>query len=181
MAVKVLVKAEDLFQVGEDKRVELVKGEIVEMSPTGMEHGAIVVNLAMLIGGYVHANGLGRVYAGEPGVILERDPDTVRAPDLMFIAASRLPAQGTPAGFGDVVPDLAVEVVSPNDRWSEIEEKVDDYLAAGVRMIWVVNPKTRSVHVYRPSSDARRILESDTLQGEEVLSGFAVPAKDLFK
>ena len=179
MEVKQLLRAEDVLTMG-DQRVELVKGELVQMTSTGMEHGGIVSILTVLVGGHVRANRLGRTYGAETGVVLTRDPDTVRAPDLMFISATRLQGRGDLPGFSDLVPDLAAEVVSPHDYWGEVEEKVAEYLAAGVRLIWVVNPKTKSVHVYRPGNEVLRVSGDDELTGGEVLPGFAVQVSELF-
>jgi Uma2 family endonuclease len=179
MEVKTLLRAEDVLTMG-DQRVELVKGELLQMTPTGMEHGGIVSTLTVLVGGYVRAHQLGRTYGAETGVILTRDPDTVRAPDLMFIAAARLKEHGDLAGFSDLVPDLAIEVVSPHDYWGAVEEKVAEYLAAEVRLVWVVSPKTKSVHVYRPGNEVLRLSGDDELSGADVLPGLALKVSELF-
>ncbi len=181
MEVKTLLTADDLLTIGKDKSIELVRGELVEMTPSGMAHGGIVSTLNIIVGGYVRANKLGRTYGAETGVVLERNPDTVRAPDFMFIATPRLSLQGDALGFSDLAPDLAVEVVSPGDRWDEVEEKVTEYLNAGVRMIWVVTPKTRSVHVYRPRKEVLRLSGQDRLLGEDVLPGFEISVTELFE
>lgn len=180
MEVTQLLRAEDVLTLG-DQRVELVKGELIQMAPTGMEHGGIVSILTVLVGGYVRAKRLGRTYGAETGVVLSREPDTVRAPDLMFISAIRLKGHGDLTGFSDLVPDLAAEVVSPHDYWGAVEEKVAEYLAAGVRLVWVINPKTKSAHVYRSGNEVLWLSGDDELTGADVLPGFAVKVSELFE
>jgi Uma2 family endonuclease len=181
MAVKVLLTADDLLEMSGVGRSELVKGELVTMTPSGGEHGILTVAVGTLLLNFVKPRRLGQVFGAETGIITGRNPDTVRAADAIFMSNERLARVSDLSKFLDVAPDLVVEVVSPTDRWSEVEEKVKEYLDIGVRLVWVLNPKTRSIHVYRPSSEVRRLVETDTLDGEDVLPGFSVPVKELFE
>src|SRR3954452_24163149 len=140
---KTLLTADELLSLPDDgMRHELVRGELKTMPPAGGEHGLVAGKLFGRV--FVHAdtNQLGYVFAAETGVFVEQDPDTVRAPDVAFIARARLPGGRAPRGFLRVVPDLVAEVVSPGDRASELEEKVQTWLHAGVRLVWVVYPST---------------------------------------
>ena len=159
---------------------ELVKGELRQMSPAGSEHGAIVVNITGLLWQHVKSNGLGVCFAAETGFKIASDPDTVRAPDVAFVRRERIPETGIPKNFWAIAPDLAVEVVSPGDTYGEMEEKVEDWLAAGARAVWVVNPKLRSVTVYRSPTDVARLSEADELGGGEVVPGFRCKVSEIF-
>jgi len=172
--------AADLWRWPEDGlRHELVRGEVVSMVPPGVEHGLLAATLAERLKGHVRTCRLGWVLT-ETGYILSRDPDTVRAPDVSFLAAARVPRGSVPCGFAEGAPDLAVEVVSPSDRHSEVQERVQDYLRAGARQVWVIEPRTRSVTVYAPDGTAQVLREEDTLTGGDLLPGFALPVHELF-
>ncbi len=150
------------------------------MTPAGFEHGRIAMRLGWRIGRYVEEHDLGEVLAAETGFTLERDPDTVRAPDVAFVRKERVPPSSERRRFAELGPDLVVEVVSPGDRAAAIEEKVQDYLHAGVRLIWVVYPDTKSVTEYRPATQAKSFGLEDELQGYDVLPGFICPVAQLF-
>jgi Uma2 family endonuclease len=155
------------------KSVELVKGRLVVREPPGMQHGRIVAELAYRLTDYVKAGDLGRVYAAETGFKLARDPDTVRAPDIAFVARERLPAV-EPEGYAELAPDLAVEVLSPSDRPGELLAKVADWLNAGTRLVWVVDPSRRQVRIYRDDGSESLLAEGSEVEGEGVLPGFAL-------
>ena len=174
------VTAEELFASGDGGPVELIKGNLVMMSPAGGKHGKVANWIAHLLTGHSAAADLGEVTAAETGFLIGRSPDTVRAPDVGFVAASRVPPDGPPDSYWPFAPDLAVEVVSPSDRWTEIEAKARMWLEAGTRLVWVVDPHTRSVHVYRQTCDALRLVENDQLSGEDILPGFEVRVSQLF-
>jgi Uma2 family endonuclease len=175
------VTADELFaKPGDGFRYELVKGELRKMSPAGSEHGAIIINITFLIVRHVKANDLGVCFGAETGFKIASDPDTVRAPDLAFVRRERVPESGVPKKFWPGAPDLAVEVLSPGDSLEEVEEKVEDWLAAGTRAVWVVSPKRRGVTVYRSMSDAARLSESDELDGGEVVPGFRCKVSEIF-
>lgn len=166
-----------------ERRLELVEGEIVEMTRSGGEHGEVAGNLFGIQWNYVHEHRLGRLSAAETGYILWKNPepngrDTVRAPDVGFVRMERAPE---PFGerFIPFAPDLAVEVVSPGDAAAEIEFKVSQYLRYGVQVVWVVYPATRAIMVHRRDC-IQRLTEEDTLNGEETLPGFQVKVSAVF-
>ncbi len=181
MAVKTLLTADDLLQMSDLGRVELVRGELIKKTPSGGEHGKSTMKVGSRLLNFIEPRKLGAVFGAETGIVISHDPDTVRGADAAYMSTERLARVEDLTKFLDVAPDLVVEVVSPTDRWSEIEEKVAEYLGIGVRLVWLLNPRTRSVHIYRPSSEVRRIREGDTLDGEDVLPGFAVSVKELFE
>src|SRR6185295_18560486 len=136
------MNADELLEMPDDGyRYELVKGELIQMAPTGDEHGEVTMGLAVSLYLHVKKHNLGRVYAAETGFKLEADPDTVRAPDIAFVSRERVEATGTIPGFRSGAPDLVVEVLSPSDRIGKVEAKVEQWLEAGARMVWVVGPK----------------------------------------
>lgn len=149
------------------------------MTPVGMEHGGVVINLGRLLSAYARENRLGLV-GTEIGFRLHRDPDTVRAPDIAFVARDRLPTEGIPKKFADFPPNLAVEVVSPEDTASEVLKKVEEYLAAGVGLVWVVDPGTRTVTVYRSLQDVKILTADQALDGGDELPGFRVEVAEIF-
>lgn len=161
------------------RRLELVQGKVYEMPLGGGEHGYIAGNIGSLLGVHVRANGLGMMFAAETGFFIRRNPDTVRAPDAAFIARERLPAREELRGYVEVMPDLVVEVVSPGDRPREVQDKVAEWLNAGVRLVWVIYPATRSAIAYRSLTEATHLSESDTLDGAEVVPGFACQLREV--
>jgi Uma2 family endonuclease len=161
-------------------RYELVRGELRKMSPAGTEHGAVVWNLSGLLAPYLRGHNLGQGFGAETGFKIASDPDTVRAADIAFVRRERIPETGIPDNFWETFPDLAVEVVSPGDRYAEIEEKVGDWLGAGVRAVWIVSPKQRSVAVYRSMTDVTHLSEGDELDGGEVVPGFRCKVAEIF-
>jgi Uma2 family endonuclease len=164
-------------------RSELVRGRIVCANPTSPEHGRIEANFASELRSFVQARRLGRVLVGEVGVYTGRSPDTVRGADVLYISTERLERCADPKrGFLDVAPDLVVEVLSPGDAPADVEEKLREYLACGVRLVWLADPSTRSVRTYRsPSPSEVEVLgEHDELTGDPVLPGFSVPIERLF-
>jgi Uma2 family endonuclease len=163
-----------------DQRRELVKGELRTMAPAGFDHGAIIINLARLLANHIKANRLGVVLGAETGFKLKSNPDTVRGADIAFVAASRIPASGRPVGFWPGAPDLAVEVLSPSDTVEEAEEKVNDYLDAGCRMVWVVSPRLRTVTTYRPGQAPAIVGEKQELDGQDVVPGFGCKVAEIF-
>ena len=151
------------------------------MSPAGNIHGRIALRLGGLIGVYVDQNSLGAAYAAETGFIIDRDPDTVLAPGVSFVTQERLDQVGPVVGFWPGAPDLAAEVVSPSDSWSEVEEKALRWLDAGVQIVWVVDPRQQNVMVYRSRSEIRVLVGGDTLEAEPLLPGWSVPVDQLFR
>jgi Uma2 family endonuclease len=145
---KTLLTSDDLWKIVADgSRYELSRGELLPMTPVGMQHAAIVMRLGELLTRFVRDKHLG-VVGVEGGFNLHRDPDTLRAPDLHFVSRDRIAKEGIGVKFADYPPDLAVEVLSPEDTASEVQKKVEEYLAGGVRLIWIVEPATKTVMVY---------------------------------
>ena len=158
---------------------ELVDGELHRMTPAGYEHGRICGNLTVVLGWYVRHNKLGVICTSETGFVLKRDPDTVRAPDLAFIAAENAPE--LESAFYPGAPDLAVEVVSPGDRVQEVEDKAGAWVDAGASLVWVVWPSTRSVSIHRPQAKVVTLGEAETLDGGQVVPGFTCPVREIFE
>jgi len=179
MATAEITTAEQLFREPGLGRCELLRGELVLMSPSGSLHAIVAATLGGILYDYVTQRKLGSVFGAEGGFRIGHDPDTVRAPDAAFVSAARMPAS-IPAGFFPGPPDLAVEVLSPSDRASEVLTKVSDWLEAGCRIVWVVDPEAQSVTVYAPDKAMRILHRSDALTGEEVLPGFQVELSKLF-
>ena len=180
-----LVSADDLPTLSsrlaaQGKRTELVRGDLVVMAPAGGRHGHIAHRLSLFIGNHVLEQNLGQVFAAETGFLIRRDPDTVRAPDVAFVAAGRLSDGELPPGFLELPPDLAVEVVSPSDSSAAVRDKVRDWLEAGTPLVWVVYPDSRSVTVHRQGGQPQQLSETDSLSGAPALPDFAVPVRDLF-
>ena len=166
------VTAEELLQLSkEDFYGELIQGVLVEEMPPGVRHALIVAKLIALLLSYVEEKDLGSVLA-DAGIWTERNPDTVRAPDVQFFDHNRLPPGAATAGYAEVAPNLAVEVWSPNDSHRALGEKAIMWLNVGVQMVWVVLPETRSVDVYLSGQDTIRLSDTDSLEGLDVLPGF---------
>jgi Uma2 family endonuclease len=155
-------------------RTELVRGRLIVHEPAGGRHGRIAATIVIEIGIYLRLHPIGTVYAADTGFTIERKPDTVRAPDVAYIRADRVPADDGVA-FAEIAPDLAVEVVSPGDRAGAVRTKVAQWLRAGTLLVWVVDPRRRSARVYRTDGHARLVAESDMIEGEDVLPGFRAP------
>lgn len=177
-----LVTAAELLEWQDDgKRRELIRGEVIEMSPAGREHGKIAMRFGSALEQYVATQGLGEVYAAETGFRLSLEPDTVRAPDVSFVARERAEAITDVTGYLPGAPDLAVEVVSPSDRFSAVEEKVWEWLNAGARMVVVLNPRSRTATVYRSRTDIVVLQESEALDGGDVVPGWSVSLREMFR
>ena len=180
-ALKKLFTAEELLCLSATgNRLELVKGKVYEMAPAGGRHGYAANRAAARLTVHTDSTGLGHVFTAETGFLIHRDPDTVRAPDVSFVSVSRLALNDISDGYIDMAPDLAVEVVSPNDRRREVQEKVEEWLNAGVRLVWVLYPATRSAIIYRSLNDVTNLAADDFLDGEEVVPGFTCRVGDLF-
>ncbi|MGE5192503.1 MAG: Uma2 family endonuclease [Deltaproteobacteria bacterium] len=176
-----LLTADDLWKTPDHGgRCELVKGELRPMSPADSGHGAFSMNLAAPLHQFVRAKKLGIVMAAETGFIIERDPDTVRAPDAAFIRHDRVAAAGVSVKFWVGAPDLAVETMSPTDTVYEVDQKVQEWLAAGTRLVWVINPQQQTVTVYGPDHTATILGVADTLDGADVVPGFQISVAEIF-
>jgi Uma2 family endonuclease len=158
----------------------LVAGEVKKMTPPGWKHGVVVGRLSLLLTQFVEQHDLGLVLEGDAGFVLAREPDTVRAPDYAFIRKDRLPAEEPEEAYWPGPPDLAVEVISPGDTVHEIDDEVKAWLDAGTLMVWVVNPKSRSVTVYRSATNIKTLAGNEELSGEDVVAGFRCRVRDVF-
>ncbi len=174
-----LVTAEELFNYPDTRRYELVRGILRVSEPPGGIHGRLAMKLGSRLDLHVTRLGLGTVLV-ETGYLLERGPDTVRGPDVSFVSTTRLPPDRIPEQFIAGAPDLAIEILSPGDRWAEVEQKVADYLGAGARRVWLVDPKERRVIVRYPDRPSRVLTDRDILDGEDVVPGFELPLAELF-
>lgn len=168
------------WQGDPDKRYELVDGEIITMAPPGGEHGEITFKSGHIVGIYVEANRLGKMYAAETGFLLRRNPDRVRAPDFAFIAAGRLPGDRSPKGYIEIAPDFVIEVVSPNDTADDVQTRVEDWLNAGATVVWTIYPTQKSVLIWHSLDRAERRTGEDELDAEPAIPGFRCPASTLF-
>jgi Uma2 family endonuclease len=176
------VTAEELLEIPNDGlRRELVRGKVRTMAPAGSAHGRIAMNLASSLAGHVEPQNLGVVFAAEIGFRISSDPDTVRAPDVAFVRRERVEAAGETEGYWPGAPDLAIEVVSPNDRFAEVEEKVADWLASGTRMVLIANPRGKTVTVRYPEGEALILSEEEPIEGGEVIPGWILPVADAFR
>ncbi len=173
-----ITTAEGLLRAGDIGRCELVRGKLVMMVRAGADHGRVANEVAYRLTEFVRSRQLGSVFAAETGFFLSRDPDTVRAPDAGFVRAGRPAAPAS--GYYPGPPDLAVEVLSPDDRPGYVREKVAEWLKAGTRAVWVVDPHARAVTVHEPGRKPRVLPESQVLSGGEVLPGFELPVREIF-
>lgn len=174
-----LLTLEELADAVGDRPGELIDGRFVPMSPTGWPHARAEVKVTSRLEHFAEASGLGTVLGGEAGIIIRRGPDTVRGADVAYISRERL-AQASPDGYLDVAPELIVEIVSPNDRWTDITAKLEDYFSIGVELVWLVDPQRRRVSCYRSPTELALLGPGDTLTAEPMLPGFALPVAGLF-
>ena len=176
-----LLTADDLLRLYADGvRGELIRGALSETMPAGLRHGQIAVNLAILLGVFVKPKKLGVLAGSDSGVLLERDPDTVREPDVAFFSAEKIPPDADIPGYAEVAPDLVVEIVSPTDRLSAVNDKALMWLRYGVRLVWVVRPEERLVDVHRDGHPVVTLDESAALDGHDVLPGFSCAVREVF-
>ena len=181
MTTTTLITAEELLLLPDNHmRHELVRGELREMAPAGEEHGDLAMSAAGSLWQHVGNHRLGKVYAAETGFILARNPDTVRAPDVAFVCQEKLDAVPRGRSYRSGAPDLAIEVISPNDSYTEVKEKVMEWLDAGCRMVITIDPRRRVVTVYRSRHDIEILTEEDTLSGGDVVEGWELPLSVLF-
>jgi Uma2 family endonuclease len=174
-----LMTAEDLLALGTDFHGELVRGRLKEMAPASWKHGKYGYRVAAIIGRFVDDHRLGVVVTAETGFVLSRDPDVVRAPDAAFITAARA-AAADENGFFKGPPDLAVEVLSPNDKIFDVDEKIADFLNAGCRAVWIINPKLKTLTVHSAGQQALVYQENQSVDGGDVLPGFTSRVAEFF-
>jgi Uma2 family endonuclease len=176
-----LITGEEFYRMPGMERRELIKGRPGPMTPPpGYDHGEVVGNVFAEIRQFVRAHDLGRVATGEAGLYTGRDPDTVRGADVIYISHERY-ARRTAGVYLDVAPDLIAEVLSPSNTPAAVQEKVEEYLNAGVRLVWLVDPEKRRVTAYRSLTDKRQFAADQDLPGDDVLPGFSIPVARLFE
>ena len=181
MATTKLVTVEELEQMPDDgNHYELIRGELICMSPSGERHGDVSMNIAGAMWSFVRRGQLGKVLVADVGFVLARDPDVVLAPDVSFVRADRLLPERDPSRFPQLAPDIAVEVISPSDRAGHISAKVMEYLDAGVRILWLVDPGRQIVTVYTPDRTGRIFGVEEVLDGGDVLHCFSLTIAEIF-
>ncbi len=177
-----LLTAEEYGRLADDGRVtELVRGMIVELNRPFTSHGYLVYRVAMLLGQFVDQHRLGRIVTGDAGVVTQRDPDTVRGPDVAYYSYQRIPPGPLPDEYWPASPELVVEVRSKNDRWKDVLQKVAEYLSANVLTVAVIDPVPKRVHLYAADNEATIVNSTDLLTFPDVLPGFEVVVDRLFE
>ncbi len=181
-----LMTADEFFDSPYVEGFELINGKVVSKSsgfeidmPTGAKHGVVTDELESRMSYFVRENKLGRVFAAETGFILAEG--TVRGIDIAFVGNEKIAKFGIPDSFFPSAPDLAVEVISPGNSVEEIQDKVEQYLAAGTTLVWIVYPKRKMVHVHRQSNVIKVLRENDELTGEDILPNFKVRLIEIFE
>ena len=184
MTTKILMTEDDLLRMPDDgHRYELIEGELRQMPPAGFDHGRCTSRLHIILGSHVVKNKLGDVLAAETGFVIARPRAgraTVRAPDVAFVAAGRIPADADTTNYLELAPDFVAETLSPSDTAVEVEEKIASWLAAGVRAALVVNPAARTVTLYRPPTAISRLTDADELDLTDVIPGFRCRVSEIF-
>jgi Uma2 family endonuclease len=174
--------AEELMRISSNGRYELIEGVIYEMSPTGEEHGFIAWKIIQKVGAFVEKNKSGIVTSSETGYKLSSNPDTVRAPDGAFKSNERLAeGGGVVKDYSAIMPELVIEVNSPSDSYTKIAGKVQDWLRAGVKMVWVIEPSDKTVAVYDETGKCVILSENDYLDGGKILDNFKCKVGEIFE
>ena len=176
-----LMTADELLHLpkGYGKRYELVRGVLIERPSSGNAKAAVVAMIATRLGQFVYPRDYGELAAGDPGYLLETNPDTVRAADVAWTASGRIP-EGT-TGYPNLAPDLVVEVKSHTDETAQLRRKAEMWISFGSRMVWVVDPDTTTITVYRPGVEPIELGEDDTIDGGDLLPDFTAPVWSLFR
>jgi Uma2 family endonuclease len=176
-----LMTADALLSVPDDgMRRELIEGEVRVMEPSGFGHGVVAGRIGRRLAGHVEEHRLGVTLTADPGFVLATAPDTVRAPDVAFVRQERYEAIGHTVKYWPEAPDLAVEVVSPNDPFSEVEEKAFQWLAAGTRLVLVADPRRRTITAYRAPDDVRLHVEGEVIDADNAVPGWTLDVSDTF-
>lgn len=171
-----------LALAGAEGHYELVRGELVMMSPASPTQGRYAARLVAALERYLEEHELGEVYTAEPGFELQPEPNLiVRAPDVAYLRRENIPVLEQQAGYWTVAPDLAIDIISPSETSHMVQEKVQDYLNAGTSMIWLVYPNTQTIVEYRSLAQIRQLTPDDSLDGNDVLPGFSYPLRRLFR
>ena len=177
-----LLTAEDLLELhSKGVKGELIRGVLAETVSTGVEHGKITAKFTIKVGIFVEPRKLGTIVTSDSGVLVGRNPDVVREPDVAFTSVERMPLDTRIRGYSEVPPDLVIEVASPGDSVRALYDKAHMWLGHGVRLVWVADPDTRTVDVYRQDAPIITMTEDDTLDGDPVLPGFTLPVREVFE
>lgn len=181
MSIQTLMTAVEFEKIaGRLGPCELVRGEVINLSPAGFSHSQITVNIVSALSEWRKQTASGRILAGEMGIVVEQGPDTVRGADVVYYSYKRLPKNSAPQGFSAVAPDLIVEVVGKGQGWREMVQKVGEYLRMGVDRVWIVDPKTQRVHIYRSDAEPVVLNPDDSVADEVVLPGFTCKVAEFF-
>lgn len=179
MATKTLLTAEEFARTGpETDDCELIRGAVVRMPPAGDRHGEVCVNLAYLLKAYVKNRGNGKVLGNDSGIITRRDPDSVRGVDVAVFLS---PNWQAPEGYTDSPPDLAVEVRSPEQRWTSVLTKVGEYMEMGVRLVWIIDPRRQRVTIFRQEDEPITLAAENEIDGGDVLPDFRCRVAEFFE
>lgn len=174
-----LITGEELYALGNRQRSELIEGKLKVMFPTGYLHGDIELGVGSMVRAFVSQNKLGRVMVGEVGIYIQRNPDTIRGADVLYISQQRL-QQVTSNAFLDVAPELVVEILSPRDYWADINRKLVDYFSIQVDRVWIIDPASQTLHIYASLTDISILQADDQVTGEHILPGFKCKVADFF-
>jgi Uma2 family endonuclease len=177
-----LMTIDEFAQLAGDGRMrELVCGRVVDMNPPGSIHGIVVIRIASLLDAFVQSRKIGRVLGGDSGVVTRTNPDSLRGADVAYLSFARAP-RGSLAGktYFSVAPELVFEVLSPFDRWSDVLEKIAEYLHVGVQAVCIANPDDRTVQIFTSSAPALRLASHDAFSLPDVLPGFQCLVEDFF-
>lgn len=181
-ATKILFTDDDLLHMPKDGyKYELIEGELHRMAPAGGEHGVLAADFTISLGYFVKTHKLGVICAAETGFTIAKNPDTTRAPDVAFISKARIPATGIPKGYWPFAPDIAVEVISPNDTYDEVDTKINDWFNAGTILVIVINPRRNYIKAHRSFTDFSLLKPGDILTLEPVIPGFSYPVSEIFE
>ena len=180
MATTRLFTVEDIEQNPPDGEWELIDGELVPVTPSGLESSSLGHRIGWIVGNFVYTHGLGMMTGADGGYVLFSDRDTIRVPDVGFIREERLPPRGQRTRFPRLAPDLAIEVLSPSASTIEVIAKVEMYQEAGIPLIWIVDPLKTTVTVISTGQPTVVLKPADTLDGGDVLPGFSVPITQIF-
>jgi len=179
MEKKKPVTIDDMYHMPKDgQKYELVDGEVV-VSPAGMHHAEIVTKMVYILATFLEDHPIGKVYGDNVGLIFPNG--NLRSPDVSFVRLEKLPDGKSPVTFGELVPDFAVEVLSPGDRPRLVADKIGEFLECGVPLVWVVDPKSQTVTAYRSLSDIQQFTAKDTIAAEPILPGFTCLVSRFFQ
>ncbi|MDD5394737.1 MAG: Uma2 family endonuclease [Thiothrix sp.] len=174
-----LITADELYAMGDMPGVELIKGKLRNMSPTGYEHGATESDIAFHLKSFLRQHNLGKVMTGEVGVYIRRNPDSIRAADVLFISHQRL-QQVQSKSYLDVAPELVVEVLSPRDSWVDMAEKLEEYFSIGVLQVWFANPRNKTLQVFTSATDSVLLRGDDCVSEIAFLPGFSLNVSEIY-